>query len=273
MNHSFLLTVLLSLAPAGWLSASERPASTAAFEAVLRPAVTIELSTTSVGVLESVSVERGDRVAAGQVLAVLESGLERADLAVLRARAESTAAVETARIQHVRSSARRKQAEQLSRDGIVSAEELERARAEEQLAELALLQAREEKDLAQLEYLRAQQLLEQRSLRSPFGGVVVERLLSPGELVDRSRNAIVFELAQLDELVLDVRVPHALALDLVPGRTALVDLAAPENRTVTGVVSIVDPIVDAATGTRRVRVTLPNPKHTIPPGLHVRVRL
>jgi membrane fusion protein (multidrug efflux system) len=61
--------------------------------------------------------------------------------------------------------------------------------------------------IAQLEVAQAEALLRQRALVSPVDGVVMERLLRPGEF--RHDQSPVFTLAQLDPLRVEVFVPAA----------------------------------------------------------------
>lgn len=244
----------------------------AEFQAVLRPARTVEISSATVGILASVNVDRGDRVAPGQVLAVLDSQVERADLAVIRSRAESNTVVEISETQLVRIRARFEQAEDLFGERIMSSEEFEQFRTELQIAELNLRKAREDKVQDQLELKRAEARLAQRTVRSPVEGVVIERHLSPGELVDRSARAVIVEVAQLDPLYIDVRVPQSLLGSLEKGSKAVVDPEFPAEREYECSVQTIDPVVDAATGSLRVRLALPNPDFDIPAGLRCTVR-
>jgi multidrug efflux pump subunit AcrA (membrane-fusion protein) len=107
---------------------------------------------------------------------------------------------------------------------------------------------------------------------SPVDGVVVERHLSPGELVDRSENAVIVEVAQLDPLFIEVRVPQSMLSTLARGDKAVVRPESPVDREFECEIQTIDPVVDAATGTLRVRLALPNPDHRIPAGLHCTVR-
>ena len=59
---------------------------------LIEPDRVADVGAASVGVIEEVRVERGDRVKAGQVLATLSSGVERASVAVAQAKALSTSA-------------------------------------------------------------------------------------------------------------------------------------------------------------------------------------
>ncbi len=242
------------------------------FDAVLLPAHRVQISTAAIGLLRTVEVERGDRVRAGQVLAVLDSGVERAELEVMRARAESDIAVGIAEIEYALKSARLEQRQSLFEDGLLSVDDLAQYRSERDLAQLELEKVREDKVLAALELERAQAQLDRRTVRSPFDGVVVERHMSPGELVSRNQDDVILELAQLDPLIVEVRVPQSMLAFLRKGMKAVVRPEAPFAHDIECEVTVVDPVVDAASGSLRVRLALPNPDHSIPAGLRCRAR-
>ncbi len=131
---------------------------------------------------------------------------------------------------------------------------------------------REDKALAVLELARAQARLDLRTVRSPIDGVVVERHMSPGELVSRTQNDVILELAQLDPLFVEVRVPQSMLASLRTGMKAIVRPEAPFERDIECEVTVVDPAVEAPSGSLRVRLALPNPDHSIPAGVRCRVR-
>ena len=61
------------------------------------------------------------------------------------------------------------------------------AEAEYRLAVEQLRAARENRRLAELDLKRAEEVLAQRSIKSPVTGIVVEVMLRPGELMARTR--------------------------------------------------------------------------------------
>src|SRR5262245_40282698 len=77
-------------APPARESAASSAAATAAgdFECLLEPRVVVNVGTPVDGVIQEVTVDRGDRVTAGQVVARLEAGVEAASVEARRARAE-----------------------------------------------------------------------------------------------------------------------------------------------------------------------------------------
>ena len=99
--------------------------------------------------------------------------------------------------------------------------------------------------------------------------MVVERFLSPGERVDEEP---ILKLAQLDPLRVEVFAPVEVLGDIAVGQQAEVTLQAPLRETFTARVTVVDPIVDAASGTFGVRLELPNRRNLLPAGLKCQVR-
>ena len=251
----------------GWLPPAETAETSFEFESILRPARRLEIGSAAAGRLASINVERGDRVAVGQLLAELVSTIERADLELIRARAESDTGVRIAAVQHERTRRRREQFELLFRDGIVSPEELEAVRDEEALSELVLGQAREDRAHAQLELARARARVEDLRITSPIDGVVVERQRDAGEVVNRDSDDVILELAQLDPLIVDVRVPQGLFGRIRAGDEVVVRPEAPLQRDLAGAVAFVDPLVDPVSRSFRARIRIPNPDHAVPAGL------
>ena len=145
----------------------------------------------------------------------------------------------------------------------------EEAETEADIALLELERARADKQLASLQLEQAVALLKRRTILSPISGVVVERLMSPGERVDEET---VLKIAQIDPLRVEVILPSSLFGTIRKGMRAAVVPEFPGDKVHVATVSIVDRIVDAASGTFGVRLALPNPDHEIPGGLHCQVR-
>ena len=67
---------------------------------------------------------------------------------------------------------------------MVTAQARDEADAELRLAQAELKAAQENRDLAHIEYQSATEQLAMRSLVSPFDGVVIDRMLNPGDLAE-----------------------------------------------------------------------------------------
>ena len=108
-------TVALLLAlGAGNLAAAED------LDCLIEPNEVVTLATPVEGVIESVTVERGDMVKKGQVVATLESSVERAALMLAKARAESNARIENAKARLLQSTREHERLQALARDALVS---------------------------------------------------------------------------------------------------------------------------------------------------------
>ena len=74
----------------GWLSLPRAYAATEELNCLIHPFVVITITTPVGGLLESVQVDRGDLVKEGQILATLDTSIERAQGSVQHAQAELT---------------------------------------------------------------------------------------------------------------------------------------------------------------------------------------
>jgi RND family efflux transporter MFP subunit len=233
------------------------------------PQETIAIGSPVVGLIERIHVDRSQRVDAGQVLVELESGVERANVEVARARAEMVGE-ERARAANARLEGRKHaRTRQLFEQKVVSLGLDEETEASAEVARLQLEQAREERQLASLQLAQAEEVLRRRTLRSPVSGVVTERLMAPGERVDEQT---ILRVAQIDPLRVEVTLPSAMFGRVHVGMRAAVDPEMPGDQTWVAAVSVVDGVIDPASGTFVAYLELPNPDLALPSGLHCRVR-
>jgi multidrug efflux pump subunit AcrA (membrane-fusion protein) len=123
--------------------------------------------------------------------------------------------------------------------------------------------------VAYLEIPRAEEVLKQRTLRSPIDGVVVERLLVPGEY--QNEQTPILNLAQIDPLHVEVFVSTSYYGRIPIGSKAEVRPEQPVGGVHTAVVTVVDRVLDAASGTFGVRLVLPNPDLLLPAGIPCKV--
>jgi len=222
-------------------------------------------------VIESIKVKRGDAVARGQVLVTLESGPERASLALAQSRARMQGEIKAAEVRVDITAKKARRAEELVKQNFVSANALDEAQAELQLATEELRRARDNQRLNELEAARTAEVLGLRTIRSPFRGIVVQVLLKPGEFGAITFKDPIMKLAEIDPLHVEVVLPLSLYGQVKVGQRATVMPEAPIGGRYQSTVSMVDRVVDAASGTFGVQIELPNPKLTIPAGVKCRV--
>ncbi len=233
-----------------------QPAPVAELHCVVLPSAVVDVSSGVNGRVETIDVERGDRVQAGQVVAALESGVEQANLVLAQARAELENEIHLRKARLAFEERKRERTNKLHLSRVVSIHEQDEAQTEAQLARWQLRAAIDNQYLARLELERAAQVLKRRLVSSPIDGVVVDRFKWPGEYVEEEP---LLRVARLDPLWVEVVAPVALHRTISKGMLAEVmsenePAAAHEAR-----VTVVDPMGDAASGTFRVRLELPNP--------------
>jgi RND family efflux transporter MFP subunit len=240
------------------------------FDCVIDPSMTVKLGSPSSGLVSEVLVNRGDTVAAGQIVARLESSVEAATLALHRARAASTARVDAQAARMAFSRARLGRASELLARNSFTRDKYDEQRADARVAEEDLAREKVELRLAELEASRSQAVLEQRTIRSPIAGVVGERKLSPGEFVHQ--DTFIMSVAHLDPLHVEAFLPVALYPHLNTGMTAIVAPDEPIGGSYAATVAVVDRVFDPASATFGVRLILPNPGNQLPAGQRCKIK-
>jgi RND family efflux transporter MFP subunit len=195
----------------------------------------------SAGVVQRYLVDLGDRVEAGQLLAVLQD--EREIAAVSAARA----AQELAELEHER-------ARRLMEENVITRAEMDQA-----VYRLRATQAAAEEAAVRLEYTR---------IRAPFDGVVTRRYIRVGQGVEE--RAPLFRVTALRPLRALLRVPEVDAVRVAPGQA--IRLRDLEGAEVIGAVARISPAIDPASGTVEVLVEIADPGR-LRPGSAVSVDL
>ena len=231
---------------------------------LIEPERVAEVGSQVVGVIESMSVERGDLVKKGQVIATLRADVERASVVVASSRAEAQADLQAAAANLSFYQQRLTRAEDLLAKKFISQQAFDQTRTEAEVAEQKLAQAREQRRVLSREHELATAQLSQRTIRSPIDGVVAERYLAAGERVE---DKPLVRIAKVDPLRVQVVVPTAYFGKIQPGSTARIMPELPDTLSVTARVTLVDKVIDAASNTFRVQLELPNPDLALPAGL------
>lgn len=245
--------------------------SAAVFDCLIEPTQTVDISSPVVGLLDKVNVRRGDKVYQGQVIASLESTAETASAALARYKSEMTAPTETAKNKIEFAKRKFERRRDMHAQNFMSAQEQDEAESELKLAEAELKLALENKAVARLEWQQQSGLLDLRTIRSPFDGVVVDQILYPGEVVEPSgQKKSILKLAQLNPLRVYVILPMAAFGKVKPGMNVAVNPELPVGGRYIGSVNIIDRVVNAASGTYGVFLEVPNPKLDVPAGVKCR---
>jgi multidrug efflux system membrane fusion protein len=215
------------------------------------------------GYLQRLNKDIGDRVKAGEVLAVIDAPEAEQELQQARATIEQI----RARLGLAESSWQR--AENLRQQDAVSQQDLDERRAARQ-------QARADLAAAQANVRRLEQLQAFRRVTAPFDGVVVRRNVDVGTLIGAGNNGAnreLFTIVQTDPLRIDVSVPQTSSAAVHAGQDVGVRLLERPGQPFKGTVARTAGALDAATRTLQVEVQLPNADGKLLPGAYVEVNL
>jgi RND family efflux transporter MFP subunit len=195
----------------------------------------------SSGIVESIHVDLGNRVTAGQLLARLES-------------TDQSIALDQARDRQADALVQAERQRALKTAGVVTQADSERVELDLRSATLALQKAQRDYDLTRIV--------------APFAGVVTGRTARIGRLV--SDGDSLFHLTALSPVLASVRLPEASAFDVKLGAEA--DVLGPRGERARARVIRASPVIDPASGTREVILQLTG-GHRLPPGSSVTLRI
>lgn len=241
------------------------------FDCLIEPRQTLEIRPASEGLITRMTVQRGDVVKVGQVLVELDAGVEKANAESAKFRSEMEGGVlsKEARLEFLAQKAARRS--KLVKENYISVQDQQEAAAEHRLGQAELLDARDARKLAGIEYTRAMEQVRLRTIRSPIDGVVADRFMNPGELADnRDLRKPILKLVELHALNVEVLLPASAYRKVKLGQTVDVMPEQPIGGRYPTRVKVIDKVLDAASGTFRVRLELPNPSLSIPGGLKCR---
>jgi RND family efflux transporter MFP subunit len=257
--------------------------------AEFRPFLEIELHAKVAGYLKSISVDIGDRVKAGQLLAVLEvpeladelrqgsAEIERDAAEVVRAqddltRAQSAHAAAHANYTRLASVAK-------LRPELVAQQEVDDARAKDLVSEAqvsaaqaALNAAKQQVLVAKAKLSKLQTMMDYSHIVAPFTGVITKRYADPGAMIQAGITSQtgampVVRLSKADVLRLVLPVPESVVPRVHIGGPVAVRVPA-LNRTFEGKVARFTGQVQLDTRTMDTEVDVPNPRLELVPGMY-----
>lgn len=196
------------------------------------------------GTVERIFFDSGRAVRAGDVLAVLDTRQERAQLAAIEARRE------LARLTFNR-------VQELLQEKVISKAEFDRATAELHQSD------------AQLGEIEA--MIQRKTIRAPFSGVLGIRQVNLGQYLAGGDPLVT--LQSLSPIYVNFGVPQQSAGHIPVGRAVKVTSADVGGLEWRGRVTALDSIVDEATRNIQVQATLPNPDRKLRPGMFVQTEV
>ena len=221
----------------------------------MEPVRSIELASDETGILNNVKVSEGQSVAEGEVLAQLDSEVQKVQLELAGHLASSTSAVEAARKAYEKRVMITERIRELRQSGNASESELIRSEMELTIARAKYLSATEELKGREIEKRRAALILKRRTIRAPFRGVVAKIHYNEGEFLSPIKPELL-QLVQVDQLLAAFSVTVSQARSLKNRKQITVYLA--NGGQVRGTLHSTGVTVDSGSGTLTVKVKIDN---------------
>jgi membrane fusion protein (multidrug efflux system) len=138
-------------------------------------------------------------------------------------------------------------------------------RAGDNVAQADLDKAKAERDLARAQLARAREGQRRMAVVAPFDGVAGRRQVAPGQVVNASTP--VTRVDTLDPVTVDLELPEGALATVRSGQTAKVTVAALPGREFQGQVVYLAPRASETARTLEARIKVPNPERLLRPGL------
>jgi len=244
------------------------PLAAQPLDCLIQPNQVVQVGAAVSGLIQAIDVERGDAVRRGQVVARLAADVERASAELAQTRATQEAELRAAERSREFAQREMARARDLVSENFVSKAAADKAETESRVSDDRLQQALERRRQAELELRLAEAQLQRRQVRAPITGIVTDRFLSAGEFVE---NKPILRIVEVNPLRVEVVVPATAFGLIAQGTRAVVRPEVGEVREALATVTIVDRVLDPASNTYRVRLSLPNTDLRIPAGARCKV--
>lgn len=246
------------------MAAFANPPPLPAFDCLIEPELVADVGSPVDGVIEKFFVNKSDIVKKGQKLAQLNQSVNLSTAILAKAQSEMQEKIDSKKAYLAFAQRKLNRIKKLYKQKAASSFQKDEAETELKLARSELKLAKREKLLAKLEYQQAMQRLMERSIRSPFDGIVVKRHLALGESV---KDKPIMKLAKINPLRVELILTSEMFGLIKKGMVADIIPELPIYKPARATVTVVDKLIDAASGTFGVRLSLPNPDYRIPSGL------
>ncbi len=232
----------------------------------LEPIRRVTIASRLNALIRTIHVEEGDRVRQGQTLLELDdreirNEYEQARIAV----DQSEIALRQARVRAQLSQANFERSASLLEQKLISQQEFDQTDLVNQTDTLALEVAQQQTSANRARLEAAQLQLSYTRIDSSIDGVVTQRLVDVGTRV--SPNDPVFVVEDFTPLWARIFVPEKDLPRIQLGKTARLRLQAYPERDFTGVVHMINPTVDAESGTVKVTLEVSRDLNLLRPGM------
>ena len=247
------------------ISQSRLAQSRQAPEGFTEPFKTVIVASPESGVLHTLSVREGDRVAEGDIIGRLDSQVLIASVNAAKEKLLAQGKINGAKAKVDSTGHHLEQMSKLLDREHASNKEVKQARLEHNLAKASLEVAKDELTAFTMNLKQIEAQLERRIVRAPIAGTVLELPRQIGEAITASESQVATIVA-LDKLRVRYFIATKRAMSLRRGQ--LIGIYFPEtNQQAEATVDFVSPVTDSKSGTVRVELLVENPDQKLRSGL------
>lgn len=225
----------------------------------------VTVSNETPGTVEKVMADLGDRVKAGQTLAILDQREARLNYEDANAALQtSLKSLEKERARAFDAKTTLKRYDELFSTGMVSVSQHDNAVTQYDVAEAQAREAEAKVTQSKARVDLAMKRLSDTAIKSPITGEVKKRSISVGEAV--KEKVQMFTVVSAGTLKFRGTVAESEAPRLKYGRPVEISVDAYRDKTFKGTLTRISPSVDPQTRTLEVEASIPNPSGLLKPG-------
>lgn len=236
------------------------------------------VSSKATGKVVEVLVEEGMVVVEGQLLAILDDSIDRAQLALAESQVEAAnASIAELEVQIRQAQLDLERTIDLAASNLASQADLDSNQLSLEALNARLVKYRYDVVVAQRSTAIRSQILDDMRIRAPFGGIVIAKAAQPGEMISPIAagggftNTGICTIVDMDSLEIEVDVNEAYINRVYPGQPVIVTLNAYPDYNMRAEVIAIIPAANRNQATVRVRVGFLERDERVLPEMGVKV--
>lgn len=245
-------------------------ARTVPLTAELWPYLQTDIEARVPGYVEKVFVDRGSVVHRGQLLIQLsapemssqtnaaEAALHQAEAELSQAQAQAAAAASTAE----------KLADAAKTPGAVAGNELIQGQKQKEAADALVVNRKAAVKTAEEQLKATKDMQGYLHVVAPFDGIITERLVHPGMMVNAGGQSPLLKLQQVSRLRLVVPVPESYVGSIARGKTVTFHVPARPGKNFTGTIARIPQALNPQSRSMMVELDVINRDGTLAPGMY-----
>lgn len=235
------------------------------YEGLVEPIRDVLMGPPVAGRLESIIAGEGETVKEGETILKLESRIEALEVQRRKLVLDDTSELEASKhrrdllMEDVESTRKLfESTASISRDELAR-KEVEAILSEVEVGRLEKAERREEAELA-----IAKERLEQYRIVAPFDGIVAEMSVDEGESVQAGQP--VLRLVDVSSAYLVLNLPAEIVGSMEVGKKVFINFKHESDLNKSGEIAFISPVIDPASGLRKVKIFFKNETPQIEPG-------